>query len=119
MNLSMTIEIISEQDFLPYALQNYFSDTHINTEEFNKSLKTITYINRLLKKEDNINHRLILNHIIITTNTFGIEPTVNMLFSKISKDRHAKLASYLLFLNYLSDNIITIDAELLDILENL
>lgn len=115
----MKLEHISEEDFVAYALSNYFSDTHINTEEFNKSLKTIIYINRLLKREDNINHRLILNHIIITANTFGVKPAVNMLFAKISKDRHHKIATYLFFLNYLSDKVITIDAELLTILENL
>lgn len=115
----MKIKYITEEDFTAYAISNYFSDTHINTEEFNKSLKTIIYINRLLKREDNINHRLILNHIIITANTFGVEPTINMLFSKISKDRHIKIATYLFFLKYLSDNVVTIDTELLNILENL
>jgi hypothetical protein len=116
----MTTEKLTEQNFVAYALCNYFSDEHINTEEFNKSLKTITYINRLLKKDNNVNHRLILNHIIITANTFGIEAAVNMLLFKISEDRHTKIKTYLFFLNYLYDTeIMEIDKELLELLNNI
>lgn len=116
----MTTENLTEQNFIPFALFHYFSDEHINIEEFTKSLKTITYINRLLKKDDNVNHRLILNHIIITSNTFGVKPTVDMLLFKISEDRHIKILTYLYFLNYLSELEmleINIDRELLRILE--
>lgn len=118
----MTKEKLTEQNFMAFALYNYFSDEHINTEEFTKSLKTITYINRLLKKDDNVNHRLILNHIIITSNTFGVKPTVDMLLFKISKDRHPKIRTYLFFLNYLSDFEASkneLDEELLKMLKNI
>ena len=114
----MTTENLTEQNFITFALYNYFSDEHINIEEFTKSLKTITYINRLLKKDDNVNHRLILNHIIITSNTFGVKPTVEMLLFKISKDRHIKIRTYLYFLNYLyEEDAMDIDEELMDILK--
>ena len=113
---------LTEQNFTAFALCNYFSDEHINVEEFTKSLKTITYINRLLKKDDNVNHRLILNHIIITSNTFGVKPTVDMLLFKISTDRHTKIRTYLFYLNYLSvfdQQINQIDQELLQMLEKI
>ena len=117
MNDNMTTEKITDQNFTAYALCNYFSDEHINVEEFSKSLKTITYINRLLKKNDNVNHRLILNHIIITSNTFGIQATIDMLLFKISDDRHIKIKTYLFYLNYLYDTeLMDIDKELLEIL---
>lgn len=113
----MTPEKLTDQNFLPFALCNYFSDEHINVEEFSKSLKTITYINRLLKKDDNVNHRLILNHIIITSNTFGVQATTDMLLFKISEDRHQKIKTYLYYLNYLYETeIMEIDKELLEIL---
>ena len=116
----MIPEKLTEQNFIPFALCNYFSDEHINVEEFTKSVKTITYINRLLKKDDNINHRLILNHIIITANTFGVNPTVEMLLFKISEDRHIKIKTYLFFLSYLYETeIMDIDKELLEILREI
>lgn len=110
---------LTNDNFIAFALYNYFSDEHINVEEFTKSLKTLTYINRLLKKDNNVNHRLILNHFIITANTFGVKPTVEMLLFKISKDKHIKVNTYLHFLNYLSDETIELDKELLQLLGEL
>lgn len=116
----MTENPLNEDNFISFAIYNYFSEEHINSEEFNKSLKTITYINRLLKKDDNINHRLILNHIIITANTFGVKPTVKMMLFKISKDKYQKIMTYLYFLGYLNKyDESNLDMELLKILENL
>lgn len=105
--------------FNHFAMSNYFSDTHINVEEFMKSLKTLTYINRLLKKDEKINHRLILNHIIITKNTFGVKATVAMLMFKISESRHIKITTYLHYLGYINPKEVTIDVDLFDLLNNL
>lgn len=110
---------LSNDNFNQFAMSNYFTDNHINVEEFGKSLKIMTYINRLLKKSANINHRLILNHIIITKNTFGTEPTIKMLLFKISEDRHIKIMTYLLFLGYLNTKQVTVDIELFELLNNL
>ncbi len=111
---------LTEKNFMAYAIKNYYSSEHINTEEFIKSIKTITYINRLLKKTDNINHRLILNHIIITANTFSVKSAIKMFMFKISDNKHIKIMTYLFFLGYLYDtDKKNIDYELLKILEKL
>lgn len=119
---------LDNETYLAYALSNYFSDSHINIEEFVKSIKQITYVNKLINKSNNINHRLILNHIIIISNTFGVFPTVRLLFFKIPKEKHSKVKTYLHYLNYITDDIIipevnvkeiTLDNELLYLLESL
>lgn len=110
---------LSNDNFNRFAISNYFTDKHINVEEFAKSLKIMTYINRLLKRDANVNHRLILNHIIITKNTFGTPATIKMLLFKISGDRHIKIMTYLLYLGYLNTKQVTVDIELFDLLNNL
>jgi len=110
---------LSSENFNHFAISNYFTDKHINVEEFSKSLKIMTYINRLLKKDANVNHRLILNHIIITKNIFGTPATIKMLMFKISKERHTKIVTYLLYLGYLDSKQVTVDVELFELLNNL
>ena len=51
-------------------------------------LKTSKYIKRLLRKHNvgkELKERLILNHIIVLGNLFGIEATTKMLFFKLEK----------------------------------
>jgi hypothetical protein len=48
-----------------------------------------------------LKERLILNHIIILGNVFGIEATVKMLFFKLEEDDYDVLKTFLLFLNYM------------------
>jgi hypothetical protein len=49
--------------------------------------------------------RLILNHIIILSNMFGVEATVNMLFLKVEPDDYPTLKTFLLFLNYMPEKL--------------
>ena len=48
-----------------------------------------------------LKERLILNHIIILSNVFGIEASTRMLFLKIGKKEHDILKTFLLFLNFM------------------
>jgi hypothetical protein len=53
-----------------------------------------------------LKERLILNHIIILANVFGVEASVKMLFYKLDDDDYDILKTFLLFLNYMPKLVI-------------
>ena len=76
--------------------------------EFEEDLNRIKYINRLLKRyktTGELKERLILNHIIVLSNVFGIEFAVRMMFFKIPDTYPDTLKTFLTFLRYMPDTV--------------
>ncbi len=48
--------------------------------------------------------RLIINHIIILANVFGVEAATTLLFFKIEKNHWSILKTFLIFLHYMPEN---------------
>lgn len=97
---------LNDDNFLIYAAKHY-DRPHIITAEFEDDLLRIKYVKRLLRKyrhTGDFKERLVLNHIIILSNVFGVHPTVNMLFFKIDKEDYPLLKTILLFLNFMPDH---------------
>ena len=97
------LDNICDDNFLIYAMKAYDKPNCIMSE-FEDDLKRLKYVKRLIKRykaTGDLKERLILNHIIILSNVFGIEPTVRMLFYKIGNDDHDILKTFLLFLNFM------------------
>lgn len=87
-----------------YAMKMYNNPHCTGIEEFKEDLSRIKYIKRLLikyKKYGDLKERLILNHIIILQNVFGVEGAVRILFYKLNKDLHSYLKAFLEYLQYL------------------
>jgi len=98
---------LHDDNFLIYAAR-YYDRPHILQTEFEDDLRRIKYIKRLLRKyrqTGECKERLILNHIIILSNVFGAEATVNMLFFKVDTQDYPALKTFLLFLNYLPQHL--------------
>lgn len=98
---------LNDGNFLIYAAKNY-DRPHILQSEFEDDLKRIKYVKRLLRKyrqTGEFKERLVLNHIIILSNVFGVEPTVNMLFFKVDQEDYPLLKTILIFLNYLPTHL--------------
>lgn len=98
---------LNDGNFLIYAAKSY-DRPQILQVEFEDDLKRIKYIKRLLRKyrqTGDCKERLILNHIIILSNVFGVEASVNMLFFKVDEDDYPALKTFLLFLNYLPNRL--------------
>ena len=94
---------LNDDNFLIYAMKAYESPNTI-LSEFEDDLKRIKYVKRLIKKyklTGDLRERLILNHIIVLSNVFGVEPTVRMLFFKFDEEDYHILKTFLLFLNYM------------------
>ena len=97
------INDLSDDNFLIYAAKAY-DKPHIITSEFEDDLKRIKYVKRLIKKytqTGEFKERLILNHVIILSNVFGVEPSVNMLFFKLDPEDYPVLKTILIFLSYM------------------
>lgn len=98
---------LNDDNFLIYSAKHY-DRPHILQSEFEDDLSRIKYIKRLLRKyrqTGECKERLILNHIIILSNVFGVDATVNMLFYKVDKEDYPALKTFLLFLNYLPHHL--------------
>lgn len=94
---------LCDDNFMIYAMKAYNKPGVIQSE-FDEDLKRIKYIKRLLKRykaTGKLKERLILNHIIVLGNVFGVEATVTMLFFKLESEYYDSLKSFLLFLSYL------------------
>jgi hypothetical protein len=97
------IDNICDDNFLLFAMKAYDKPNCIMSE-FEEDLKRIKYIKRLIRRyriTGELKDRLILNHLIILANVFGIETSVKMLFFKFSREDYDILKTFLLFLNYM------------------
>ena len=74
--------------------------------EFHEDMKRFNYLKRLFfryRKTGEIKDRLLINHIIVLYNVFGVESCTRMLFYKMSEEDYSALKTYLIFLNYMPE----------------
>jgi len=110
MELTMELEFlkINDANYVMYAMRHYHNPECSSVEEFHEDMNRIKYLKRLLRKYKTtgvLRERLILNHIIIFYNIFGIEPATRLLFSRIEEDLHPYLKTFIVFLNSLPEKI--------------
>jgi hypothetical protein len=105
------IENLCDDNFLIFAMKAYDKPNCIMSE-FEEDLKRIKYVKRLIKRyrvTGELKERLILNHLIILANVFGVDSSVKMLFYKLDRDDYDILKTFLLFLNYMPKLILGIN----------
>jgi hypothetical protein len=103
---------LDNNTFMMFAMKHYDNPQCMGMEEFQSDLNRIKYIKRLFrkyKKNGVLRERLILNHIIIFYNVFGVEAGTRILFYKIEEEMHSLLKTFLVFLNYAPETIPEID----------
>jgi hypothetical protein len=108
---------LSEDNFVLYAMHNYDNPQCHSVQEFEEDLKRFLYIKKLFTRyrtNNELRERLILNHVIILYNVFG-EAATKMLFYKIDKRYWDILATTLLYLNRMPEQIPDSDVKLSDI----
>ena len=95
---------ITKDNWLLFAQHHYDNPTLDKEVEFYEDLKRFKYLERLFRKYDvtgNIKIRLILNHIIVLQNVFGVEASVILLLFKIDRKYWKILKPVFNYLNYL------------------
>ena len=98
---------LNDGNFLIYAAKCY-DRPHILQSEFEDDIKRIKYVKRLLRKyrqTGEFKERLVLNHVIILSNVFGVEATTNMLFFKVDQEDYPLLKTILIYLNYMPSRL--------------
>ena len=97
---------ITKDNWLLFALNNYDNPTLEKEKEFYEDLKRFKYLKRLFRKyiiakDKELNVRLVVNHIIVLQNVFGVEACVTLLLYKLDTKYWPALKSVLDYLKYL------------------
>jgi hypothetical protein len=98
---------LNDDNFLMYAVKAYNSP-HCIMSEFEGDLKRTKYLKRLFRRykvTKTLKERLILNHLILLYNVFGVEPATRILFFRIDEQDHDVLKTFLIYLNYMPDRV--------------
>ena len=89
-----------------FAMKHYDNPQADGEEEFQEDIKRYKYLKRLLKKYHEtgvLKERLILNHIIVLTNVFGVEASATLLLYKIESKYHSVIKTFMVFLNMIPE----------------
>ena len=83
------------------------SDVESLGAEFYNDIKRFMYLKRLFNRYDKSNElseRLVLNHLIVIFNVFGIKPSLRMLEFHIDNKYWYILKPFLIYLNYIKND---------------
>ena len=95
---------ITKDNWLLFAQQHYDNPTLEKQEEFNDDIKRFKYLKRLFRRyklTGEIKVRLIVNHVIVLQNVFGVEAACVLLLYKIDEQYWSILKTVLNHLEYL------------------
>ena len=101
----MQFDNLTSENVLLYATKAYDRPNCI-LSEFKEDMKRFNYLKRLFyryRKDGEVKERLILNHLVVLSNVFGVEVTTRLLFFRMAKEDYSALKTYLLFLSYMPD----------------
>lgn len=95
------IEPLNDDTALLYAIKAYDKLNYVKSE-FEEDYKTFRYVKRLLQRyraTGELRQNLILNHLNLIYNLFGVEAGTRLLFFKIEEADYSSLKTFLVFLN--------------------
>lgn len=98
---------LTEENLFLYAAKHYSNPTFSDVDDFYEDLKRFKYIKRLVNRyldHDDLAERLILNHLIVVFNVFGIEATLNILELKMNEKHWPVIKPFLIFLKYIRND---------------
>lgn len=98
---------LNEENFVLFASRHYNNPQCTSIEEFNDDLLRFKYLKRLFKryiKDGDLQERLILNHLVVLYNVFGISAANKMMFHKMEDEYWPLLKTFLVYLNYIKES---------------
>ena len=98
---------LTNKNFKLYAAQHYNNPECTDVEEFQQDLNRFKYLKRLLTRYEltgELQERLILNHLIVLYNVFGIKPCNRMIQFKINENHYHYIKPFLVYLHYLAED---------------
>ena len=121
----MIFNELTEENLFLYAAKHYRNPQFSDIEEFYEDLKRFKYIKRLLNRyidQGELAARLILNHVIVVFNSFGIEAALSILELKLLDKHWSVIKPFLIYLKYIKDDQyigIPMDQEVIDALRKI
>ena len=102
-------KILTSETIDIFAKRHYDNPADVNNEEFDDDMKRFKYLKRLFRKYQTSNgkelkERLVINHIIILANVFGVDAATTLLFFKIERNHWPLLKTFLVYLSYMPEN---------------
>jgi hypothetical protein len=97
---------LTSDNILLFAIKNYNNPQCAGEKEFFDDMNRFKYVKRLLTKYNDsgiLKERLLLNHIIVITNLFGVDAGTTLLLFKNEVKYWPQLKSFLRFLNMLPE----------------
>lgn len=116
---------LNDENFVLFASKHYNNPQCTSIEEFYEDLFRFKHLKKLFKRyyiHDDLRERLILNHLIVIYNVFGIKAANKMIFFKFEKEYWSSLKTFLVFLNYLEESEkveIPLDTNIIRVLRDL
>lgn len=104
---------LTESTFLLYAMKHYDNPQCTEMSEFEEDMKRFQYLRKLFgryRQDGELKERLILNHLIVIYNVFGIDAT-NMLFMRLH-EYHEYLKPFVVYLNFMP-NVLVYDGKMI------
>lgn len=98
---------LTNKNFELFASHHYNNPECTEIEEFKDDLRRFKYLKRLLRRYEmtgDLQERLILNHIIVIYNVFGIKAANRMMWFKVEEEHFSALKTFLIFLHYLPED---------------
>lgn len=93
---------LTESTFLLYAMKHYDNPQCMDMSEFEEDMKRFQYLRKLFsryRQYNELKERLILNHLIVLFNVFGVFAT-EMLFMRLH-EYHEYLKPFVQYLNFM------------------
>ena len=90
-----------------FAIKHYDNPSCVDEQEFLDDMKRFKYLKRLFRKYNTssiLKVRLILNHIIVLANVFGVDASSTLLFFKTDRKHWSILKTFLVYLSYMPEN---------------
>jgi hypothetical protein len=113
----MVSEKLNEGNFLVHAMHHYDNPQCHSLAEFEEDIKKFLYLKKLLSRYKNngeLRERLILNHIIVLYNIFGVA-TTELLFVKIDEECWNSLVTFLVYLERMPETLPKYSIKLSDV----
>ena len=117
-------ETLNEDVFTLFAARHYYNPTCIDADEFHEDLKRFKYVKRLLNRyldSGRMSERLILNHLVVIFNVFGIDAGLKMLEYKLDDKHWSVVKPFLVYLRIITNDKYTgiaMDQNIVEILRN-
>lgn len=113
-------EKITNENVILFAIKHYDNPQCEGESEFYDDMKRFKYIKRLLRKyrdSGELKERLIINHMIVINNLFGVDASSTLLIFKIEPEYWDILKTFMNFLGMLPEGELSEVEEVQEIKE--